>query len=211
MNRFLIATCLATLLGAPAFSATFTDEASFLAAAPGATFDDFESSTFDGTTVTFGGGTTACTGGNYCDSFYGNSFGSPDQSLSGTKAVFFGTPDTLTFYFDTAITAFGIFIGGAGDVGAQTLTAQLSDNSLFNVLTDYVNGGGGFSGNTNYFGVTSDTAFTSISFTGLDIGDGVFFDNLSYKTAVATVPLPAGGLLLVGALAGLAGMRRRKV
>ena len=208
MSRTLIAAAVAALLASPALSATFTDEASFLAAAPSAVLDNFESSTFDGIFVSFSAGHTTCAGGNFCGSFYGNQFGSPDQSLSGTKAVFFGTPDTLTFIFDTAISAFGIFIGGAGDIAPQTLTAALSDGTVVNALTNYVGTGGGFPGNTNYFGITSGTAFTSISFTGTAAGDGVFLDNMSYQ--LASVPLPAGIFLLGSGLLGLGALRRRR-
>jgi hypothetical protein len=191
-------------------AAVFTDPALFAAATPGLVTDDFESSTFDGTTITFGAGTITCSGGNFCNTFFGNEFGGvPPLALSGTKAPFFGTPDTLTFSFLAPITAFGIYIGGAGDVGIQTLTASLSNGDAFTVLDNYTNASGDFDGNTNFFGVSGASPFTSISFTGADIDDGVFFDDMSFQPANA-VPIPATPLLVLAGLAALAFVRRRR-
>jgi hypothetical protein len=210
MYQPLLAAAIALAAALPATAATFTDEATFLAAAPGATSEDFEGSSFDGTTISFGGGTITCAGGSFCDSFFGLSFGG-GLALSGINAPFFGTPDILTFVFAAPINAFGIFIGGAGDVGTQNLTAELSDGTILDVLTDYTNGSGTFVGNTNFFGVTSATPFTSVSFAGEPIGDGVFFDDMSFRTdrSVAPIPLPATALLLAGAVLGLGAIRRR--
>jgi hypothetical protein len=198
-----------TAASAQAATTTSTGEAAFLAAAPGLDLDDFEDATFDGTSIGFDGGTITCSGGNLCNVFFGLSFGFAGTSLSGDNAPFFATPDTITFSFGAAITAFGIFIGGAGDVGLQTLTATLSTGDMVTVLQDDTAASGTFVGNTNYVGVLSDTPFTSISFTGTDDNDGVFFDDARWGTPAA-IPVPAAGFLLAGALAGLLLARRRR-
>lgn len=58
---------------------------------------------------------------------------------------------------------------------------------------------------TNYSGMASTTGQLYLfNF------DSNSFDNEGFITAVASVPLPAGGLLLLGALGGIAALRRRK-
>lgn len=186
----------------------------FLADAEVGTFDSFETASFDGTTIGFSGGTIGCSDGPWCPLFYGLSFGLPDQAQSGVNAPFFATPSVLTFTFAAPILAFGIFIGGAGDVGIQTLTAVIDGVTTLPVLTDYVGVGDGFPGNTNFWGVISATPFTTVAFRGTDDNDGVFLDDLYYAIAPANppiVPLPAAGLLLIGALGGLALFRRRRI
>jgi hypothetical protein len=154
--------------------------------------------------IATGGTSVTCSGGTFCDSFFGLSFGS-GLALSGVNAPFFGTPDVPTFSFAAPLTAFGTFIGGAGDVGAQNLTAGRPDGTIFGVLTDCVNGSGTFVGNTSFFGVTSATSFTSVAFAGTLAGDGVFFDDM--RTALAApIPLPAPARLLAGGLGGLGGL-----
>ena len=58
----------------------------------------------------------------------------------------------------------------------------------------------------DFFGVTSIT-FES---TGTDDKGNVRFDFVADTVTPSPIPLPAGGLLLLAALGGLAGLRRRK-
>jgi hypothetical protein len=67
---------------------------------------------------------------------------------------------------------------------------------------------------TNEFGsknaivrFSSDFDFDRISFYS---NEGLSGDRAAFEFAVAAVPLPAGGLLLLGALGGIAALRRRK-
>ncbi len=65
----------------------------------------------------------------------------------------------------------------------------------------------GFLQSLAFIGVESDTPFTRIDFVG--ITENAFgIDNITYGFA-APVPLPAGGLLLLTGLAGVAAMRRK--
>lgn len=197
-------------LSAHAAITTFTDEAAFLLAAGGGlSTDDFESSTFDGTTIGFSAGSINCTGDNFCDTFFGNMFGG-GLALSGVKAPFFGTPDTLTFQFDDPLNAFGIFIGGSGDVGTQTLSFMLSDGSVFTPFPDYTSPSGTFDRNTLFFGFLSDVFITSIAVSGSPISDGVFFDDLYFGADDGVIPIPASVFLFGAGLAGLVAARRRK-
>lgn len=50
------------------------------------------------------------------------------------------------------------------------------------------------------FGITGD----------LGTGSGIYADNLTFSSAMSPIPLPAGGLLILTGLGGLALMRRRR-
>lgn len=196
----------ALVLGASAQAATvsFFTEASFLTAAGGGlAFESFETATTPTTTsVAFTGGTFSCAGGSFCPGFFGIS---TFTAVTGVQSVRFASPDTATFTFGSAITAFGIHIGGAGDVAPITLTALLSNGDSATALSAYSDPDSGFTGNDKYFGVISDTAFTSITFSPSNSGDGIFFDSMSYGTAATAVPEPGTMVLTALGLAGLLG------
>jgi len=207
MEKIAVAVALSIGSCAAQASTIYTNEASFLAAAGNAlSFESFEtvrSST--STQYNFADVSFACTGTQFCPSFFGTS---GVLAHDGAQSVFFASPDTATFTFTQAISAFGIWIGGAGDVASLTLTAALGNGDTAPVLTNYS------TPNTttwNYFGIVADTAFTSITFTPTNIGDGIYFDALRYQAAaVNDVPEPASALLFGIAGAGLLALRRKR-
>jgi len=188
-------------------TSVYTTDASFLAAAGGGlTFESFETATLSSSAVvSFPGGTFSCSGTSYCPGFFGIS---TDYADTGVQSVYFATPDTATFTFSSPIMDFGIAIGGAGDIATITLVASLSNGDSVNALTNYNGTSGVFTTNRQYFGVIDSAPFTSVTFTGSDSGDGIFFDSMSYGNGSgSSTPEPAS-LLLLGI--GLAGVGARK-
>lgn len=187
----------------------FNNKAAFSSAiGSGAQFEGFESSpasTSTGTRLDFSGISFSCSGTTYCPGFFGQSSAISD---TGSKSVYFASPDTATFTFSSGISGFGIAIGGAGDVSPITLSATLSNGDAATVLTSYANSSGGFSGNTVYFGITDSTPFTSVTFSPSNKADGIFFDSLTFKAA-STVPEPTSIALLGLGLLGFAASRRK--
>ena len=226
----------AALCATPSIGATYSDSLAFGADPLAAALigEDFEAATRSDGVITFAGGTITCLAAapvTFCPPTPSNLFnvpffglsraadvgvvGLPDTVLSGVNAPYFAAPDSVRFSFAQAITAFGIFIGGLGDAGgATTLAGSLSTGVAFTVAENRVVppptlAGIVFTGNTLFFGITSATPFTTVTFTatGTD-GDGIFFDDMVYATAV--VPVPAPALLLLTALGALAVARRRR-
>jgi len=187
----------------------YTTDASFLTAAGGGvTSQSFETAVLGTpTTVNFSGGTFSCTGSTYCPGFFGISTLFAD---TGSQSVFFATPDTATFTFSSPISAFGVAIGGAGDVAPITLVASLSNGDTANALTNYTGAFDVFITNRQFFGIIDTTSFTSIAFTGNNSGDGIFLDTMYYGNVTTAVPEPASALLLSAGFAILGLRWRRK-
>lgn len=186
------------------------DKVGFDAATSGLTYDDFESVTSNSSTeVGFGGGTFNCTGGSYCPGFFGIS---TSFSVSGNQSLYFATPDSAVFNFNSAINAFGITMGGQGDVAPIDLFATTSEGDVVQILDDFtgpnVNQPGGFE---YFFGLfDAGSTFTSVTISASNSGDGIFFDDLYYGATTSNVPEP-GSLALIGlGLAGIGFTRKKK-
>ena len=106
--------------------------------------------------------------------------------------------DMFTYIFDTAITAFGVDLFGFNDDEERTRIVIGGNTYTLPVVTGTQN---------SFFGFTSDTAFTSVSFNTIAAEDGGF-DNISY--GVSVVPVPAAGLLLLSGLGAIGAVSRRR-
>jgi hypothetical protein len=206
IEQLAAAAVFATASCAAQATTVYTNEAGFLAAAGGSlpfeSFEAVQSST--ATQVKFTDVSFSCAGSVYCPGFFGVS-GSIVHD--GAQAAYFASPDTSTFTFTQAINAFGIWIGGAGDVAPINLNAALDNGVSAAALSNYSHPG---TATWQYFGIITDTPFTSLTFRPDNFGDGIFFDALSYRQATVTaVPEPASVLLLGIAGAGLLASRRR--
>ncbi len=199
----------------PASAATvFVDSAAFAAATT-----DIETETFDAnitgptvfnpnTAITFANGfTSTATTNQQFNEVRNGAF------RGGTRAGINDTFDrTITFNFGSNITAFG---------GTFTNPAPIIVSGLFDgVQSSFLLGD--FRTDTGFFGLTSTTGFSTLTFstnTGgfLPFGNPTVsvqainftLDDLSTGQAnVAPVPLPASALLLLGAFGGLGAIRK---
>jgi hypothetical protein len=100
-------------------------------------------------------------------------------------------------------------IAGLGTIlpGSATLSITNSNGFSTDLFTNY-------SGTTTSFdtplfaGLISTQSFTSVTFVDSQIGDGIFFDNLSYSNAA--IPEPPTWILMLTGLAGLGLLGRRR-
>ena len=121
-----------------------------------------------------------------------------DNNNVGFTGKYIWNYQQQTLTFDTAVMGVGFEFG-------------FRDNQGLGGTTTAVIGGvtGPTASTSTFFGVISDTAFSSIDY-NLTSGSLSLIDNLTYGTAASVaVPLPASAFLLFGALGGIAVMRRR--
>jgi hypothetical protein len=205
----LIAASMMAPLAANATTTTYTSAAAYAVAAGAQTTEDFNSPTGStATSVSFSDVVFSCSGTTYCPGF----FGSSSLFVLDGLSVFFATPDTATFTFSSAIKSFGVLIAGLGDIGTTTLNIANSNGFSADIFSSYTGTTTNFITESLFAGLTSDTPFTTVTFSGLRPGDGIFFENLSFGKA-SVVPLPAALPLLGAAMLGLGmiGRQRRKV
>ena len=128
-------------------------------------------------------------------------------NVTAGGATWFGAPDgTMTFAFDSPITAWGAFLTGTQSSLAPETLASF-DNGTPQLMSIPANTSGG----VQFIGYISDTAFSSITLTNLPsglFGDAWGIDDVYYTTQVST-PEPATAALLAAGLLGLAARRRR--
>jgi hypothetical protein len=208
-SMFCAVACLALVAKAGSVSAapvTYTSDAAFTAATLSTplTLQSFEGAPIDtSTSLDFGNVTFSCQGVAFCPGFFGQS---SLLATDGVFSVFFATADTGIFTFSSPITAFGIDVIGLGDVGT---TSFFIDNGSGPIAleTNYSAPGG----TQTFAGITDAAGFTTVSFTGLEANDGVFFDRLRFGgAAVTAVPEPLTLSLFGTGVAGAIALRRRK-
>jgi hypothetical protein len=133
----------------------------------------------------------------------------------------FGGPYFFGASFDgtdgAGVFAFNFFNGSATDktVGVTIGTVlQTAFSAVFTsgVTAEWLNGGSAFipQGVTSTFEITTLLAPGTADTLKVTYGDVVGGGRADIDLVIAAVPLPAGGLLLIGALGGLAALRRRK-
>ena len=204
---------LLAVVPANASTTTYTDSAAYFAAAGHQTFQDFNSPiSTTATSARYPDLLYTCTSSAFCTTSDGQ----------GGLSVFVTTPGLATFTFKSPIKSFGISIISLGTIspGSTTLTVTNSNGFSANLFTD-------FSDPTCvhctldsalFGGLISTDSFTSVTFQGTEIGDGINFDNLYYGHSNAhaapldPVPLPAALPLFATGLVGLvcsAGAGRR--
>lgn len=110
------------------------------------------------------------------------------------------TSEYITFSFAWAVNLLGFDLLGVD--GNDNYDISINGGSFVNGLTALL---------SNAVGVNNVTSFT-IRASGTAFHDGLLGnDEFSLKSVnVASVPVPAAGLLLLGALGGLSALRRRK-
>lgn len=108
--------------------------------------------------------------------------------------------NVLTLTFDSAVNAVGLDLIDFGDFGGPaTIVAQLDGGAEFTVFD-----GAAASGSTAFFGVVSETAFTTLTITNNFDGDQYGIDAVSFGV------IPAPGAFAAVGLGGLAAARRRR-
>jgi len=199
-----LAGCGSALAGTTAYN----NKAAFTAATSGLSlsFESFESAPGPGSTATslnFGGVNFKCVGTTWCPGFFGQS---TLYATDGIESVFFATPDTGVFTFSSPINAFGIDVIGMGDVG--TTTFSIDDGTGPMALETNYNAP---SGTVTFAGITDSSGFTTVSFTGTQPNDGVFFDSLHFGAGtVGGVPEPAAWAMMLMGLGCLGAVMRTR-
>jgi hypothetical protein len=193
-----------------ASTVSYTDRSSFLSAAGNTTVETFnnfsQDTSFRNVELDLEGfsmiASECCvTAGNFID--VSPFFGSNVVNDSPFARIYTSHEHSisLTINFDVAVTSFGADFRGINDsldrtqwlVNGETISLPVSPQNGLNT----------------FFGIVSDTAFTTITFVGIDNGnssDLYGMDNVTYSG----VPIPAAVWLFGSALAGLGWMRRRQ-
>ena len=165
-------------------------------------------------TITLSGFSLSYATGNAGDSFGVTDVLNPTPGSSGlgptagSKYLYAdfsaGANNAVGFNFVSPILAFGIDIKDLEVANINYLTSSGDAGTA---------GVPGIDGNVQFFGIVSDTPFTSVSFTepGLAQGDGLAFDQTTFSLAAAAVPEPATLGLFMAGLLFLRGARRSRV
>lgn len=210
--RYALVTLLALWLGtSTASAAIFTDETAFLSAVGSPSLESFEGltepSTFSTDPLNLSGFDMTITG----DSGWRVAEGTfPDGlfATDGSKYLNVEVNDfEIDFAFATSIIAFGLNITDFGDVGGGgSLSIAVGGDAPIEIASSppaLANG------NILFWGVTSDTTFSSVTLTKSTTTDGIVLDEIYFLAAPTSVPAPTGLTILLPALAAL-GLSGRK-
>jgi hypothetical protein len=207
MHYLLAAVLLAFSMYSHATIVIYSDQSDFLSYTTSLALEDFNSqtngATFHTTPLDVGSFTLSMTGTpemnrNYID-FPPVEFSTFD--IDGTTVVnaYTSGDDSLFLTFDSAINAFGVDLAAFND-GVHRTSIFVNGTELIPSATS--------GDQVRFFGLISETIFTTIEFRGLR-NDGYALDNVLYGTGIA-VPVPAAAWLFGSALAGLGWLRRKQ-
>jgi hypothetical protein len=237
VNR-IVATALvasAIVASAPAQAATtvYSSLTSFTAATTGVTTNNFEGASSEQSVLIFpNAASTYAQPGFTLKQTTGNAFLSDPAGVSRFYYYDWGTGDVIntpyggvmTVTFNAPVTAFaidlGVFYGAPFPYPTGTIPGAAT--TLYGGALTIGTAQGNFNVNTattrnfTFFGVTSDTAFTSFTITGA--GTNAFastvFDNIRFGSAATpAVPEPATWAMMIGGFGMVGGAmryRRRK-
>ncbi|MFW2541447.1 VPLPA-CTERM sorting domain-containing protein [Primorskyibacter sp. 2E107] len=213
MKRLLLAAGFATIAASAQAATTFYSDLIGFAGATngtlGLSFESFEETPLPGhatSTMTFDWGTVMETNGGVGNNRINDQQQNtmqiepnvwPNPVADGDGAIWYhdNGNSLLTFTFFDPITAFGVFISSTASDALSITNGAFSTTGLPGTE------------DPNFWGVVTDTAFSSITFSTVS-GERVGFDELKFGN-LSQVPLPASGLLLLAGVGAL-GLRRRK-
>ncbi len=208
LKTTLLSLPLITLLSTNASAAliSYTHALDFASATSGLSHESFEgTSSFTTRTdsIDFGAFTASSTPANLSirHESVGDNFATDGSKYLRNQSF----SSSLTLSFDAAINAFALDITGWGVGRNGTLTLDTSSGDSTLVAT-----GPRTSGETLFFGFTSDTAFSELILTSTSSRDSWAVDNLFFGSHTASAPEPSSFLLFGTALIALraAGTRR---
>lgn len=201
----------ATFFGPTPYLSSADIPAGFYAGGSPLFLDDLEDGTLDGG-ITVSAGSVLSSGG-LRDSVDADD-GLIDGSGSTGNSFFSGNgPTGVIFTFASRVTAAAaVWTDGAG----TTTFEAFRDGTSLGIIGPVAIAGQGVTGQTaedRFFGITDLLGIDAIKLSSTS--GGIEIDHIQYGNAFrpvdppSPVPLPAGGMLLLGALAGLAALRRR--
>ncbi len=200
---------------ANATQATYTDKASFIAAAGPLTFESFEAP------ISFTSTGVAPTNRNLTDATFPNVdvtcaqpscvFGYDNTGIlfptDGVAAVYGGGLVGTTFNFAHPIKAFGIDMIGAGTAGFPTDLSFVAANNTHTLYTGVFSND--FS-NVLFGGLTNTKGFTHVSIYGTDGVDFIGYDSLRFSSSLAAVPEPNAWIVMLVGLGAIGAIGRRR-
>lgn len=214
MRHILLTSAVAATLMAGSASAltVFSDSTSFNGALGAGTSSVTE--TFDtnasGNSLTFSGVTSTFNAN-------GNLNGQ-HTIIGGLFSLFIegDAPIVMSWALPSNVIGIGFDVNGVNSSAFDGVAMTINDGTGSQTLNLFDAAGGTGSSTSGYAGFLGANAFSSVSFSGPGgfgaSGDGFSLDNLQIVTQGTTspVPLPAGGLLLLTGLAGIAAYGRKK-
>ena len=125
-----------------------------------------------------------------------------DVDATTVANVLIGTGDSLFLTFDAPVTGVGVQLASFNDDVLRT-----SIHVAGGEITPEIMG----AGDVRFFGVTSDTSFTTVEFRFAGAGDGFGLDNVQFGDALSTAVVPTPTAAIGGlAMIGLLGVKRRR-